>query len=119
MLSYISFKRCRGKCSERNSEEDQVKQGKYTVFVSQYLIHENDLRTENRECHKKLFLKNHFRIIGGKAVKSVIDHPWMVVLNYNTSDPNKMWGCGGSLINEKYVLSAAHCVKLNQINRVE
>ena len=61
----------------------------------------------------------YFRIIGGRAVKSVIDHPWMVVLNFNTSDPIKTWGCGGSLINNRYVLTAAHCVKLSKQNADE
>ena len=64
----------------------------------------------------------YFRILGGREVKSVIDHPWMVVLHYNYTDPNdfdRIWGCGGSLINERYVLTAAHCVKLKSKTEIE
>ena len=52
------------------------------------------------------------RIIGGTDVKSVIDHPWMVVLHYNRDVTDAIWGCGGSLINNNYVLTAAHCCKI-------
>lgn len=46
----------------------------------------------------------HKRIVGG--VETVINgYPWMTALMYN----NRFY-CGGSLINNKYVLTAAHCV---------
>ncbi|XP_018562419.1 trypsin-1-like [Anoplophora glabripennis] len=46
----------------------------------------------------------HKRIVGG--IETVINgYPWMAALMYN----NRFY-CGGSLINNKYVLTAAHCV---------
>ena len=60
-----------------------------------------------------------FRIIGGRNVKSVIDAPWMVVLHYNRRDPNQIWGCGGSLISNRYVLTAAHCCKFKERKELE
>ncbi|KAK6627827.1 hypothetical protein RUM44_010306 [Polyplax serrata] len=44
------------------------------------------------------------RIVGGKPTQ-VNEYPWMALLMYN-----KKFYCGGSLINTRYVLTAAHCV---------
>ncbi|XP_075210708.1 trypsin-like [Lycorma delicatula] len=49
------------------------------------------------------------RIVGGQ-VTYVNQYPWMALLMYN-----KRFYCGGSLINSRYVLTAAHCV--HQFNK--
>ena len=48
--------------------------------------------------------RHHTRIIGGLPVPYG-DAPWQVVL-YTM---NQLWG-GGTLISEKYVITAAHCM---------
>ncbi|KYN35464.1 Transmembrane protease serine 9, partial [Trachymyrmex septentrionalis] len=45
------------------------------------------------------------RIVGGQTT-SMNEFPWMARLSYL----NKFY-CGGTLINDRYVLTAAHCVK--------
>ncbi|XP_028134265.1 transmembrane protease serine 4 isoform X3 [Diabrotica virgifera virgifera] len=48
---------------------------------------------------------NHLRIFGGYEAK-IEDHPWIVSLQYNSSHT-----CGGSLLNDDTVLTAAHCFR--------
>ncbi|KAK9878849.1 hypothetical protein WA026_003684 [Henosepilachna vigintioctopunctata] len=49
--------------------------------------------------------KDDGRIVGGEPA-GVDEYPWMVQLSYF----NRFY-CGGMLINDRYVLTAAHCVK--------
>ena len=53
------------------------------------------------ECGQRTVLSN---IVGGKVTK-VGDFPYMALLGYNG-----VYGCGGSVINKWYVLTAAHCM---------
>ncbi|XP_031631269.1 phenoloxidase-activating factor 1 isoform X2 [Contarinia nasturtii] len=48
------------------------------------------------------------RIFGGDFT-SIWEFPWMALLIYNTNS-SRPYGCGGSLINNRYILTAAHCV---------
>ncbi|KAG6464631.1 hypothetical protein O3G_MSEX014634 [Manduca sexta] len=49
------------------------------------------------------------RIVGGNRT-DLFEMPWMVVLMYQSVRGTEL-DCGGTLINEWYVLTAAHCVK--------
>lgn len=48
------------------------------------------------------------RIFGGNRTR-LFEMPWMVLLSYDSDRGTKL-NCGGTLINEWYVLTAAHCV---------
>ncbi|XP_053613900.1 CLIP domain-containing serine protease HP8-like isoform X2 [Plodia interpunctella] len=54
-------------------------------------------------------IQNDDRIVGGTRA-DIDEHPWMALLRY---DKPKGWGfyCGGVLISQRYVMTAAHCVK--------
>lgn len=45
--------------------------------------------------------------IYGSDITNLGEFPWMVLLLYNSS---RKYGCGGSLISKRYVLTAAHCL---------
>ncbi|XP_063889778.1 trypsin-1-like isoform X1 [Scylla paramamosain] len=51
---------------------------------------------------------NPSRIVGGQEVDPKNKYPWQVGIMYNGG--SNYW-CGGSVINNKYILTAAHCVK--------
>ncbi|CAL4108054.1 unnamed protein product, partial [Meganyctiphanes norvegica] len=46
------------------------------------------------------------RIIGGSEINPPQKYPWLVALQ----EPGYWTGCGGSIINDRYILTAAHCL---------
>ena len=61
------------------------------------------------ECGRKPFLE-HFT--GGIATR-LGDYPYMALLGY-LIDGETFYLCGGSLLNRKYILTAAHCHSVDQ-----
>ncbi|KAK7871644.1 hypothetical protein R5R35_001829 [Gryllus longicercus] len=61
-----------------------------------------------RKCDQCVMKKVPF-IIGGSNA-SVHEFPHMALLGYGTSTSNRRWNCGGSLISDRFVLTAAHCI---------
>ena len=53
---------------------------------------------------------NSYRIVGGEEAP-VGQYPWLALLGYSSENTGfRGWRCGGALIGEKYILTAAHCV---------
>lgn len=52
------------------------------------------------------------RLIGGKTT-AIDEFPWMVLIRYIDTSPSAFdagFKCGGTLINNRYALTAAHCI---------
>ncbi|XP_043209740.1 phenoloxidase-activating factor 3-like [Amphibalanus amphitrite] len=52
----------------------------------------------------------HNRIVGGN-VADLAEYPWLAILGYEVVGTGSVeFNCGGTLINNRYVLTASHCV---------
>ncbi|XP_024942568.1 serine protease snake [Cephus cinctus] len=49
-------------------------------------------------------------IIGGVKAKSM-EFPHTAVIGFGTNDRDVSWQCGGTIISENYILTAAHCME--------
>ena len=63
---------------------------------------------EGRSCG---YPSLRIRIVGGQDAGSH-DYPWAAAIAYNESKSGKLkYACGGALIHNNYVLTAAHCTR--------
>ncbi|XP_037824476.1 LOW QUALITY PROTEIN: venom protease-like [Lucilia sericata] len=74
----------------------------FGVFNRNNSNHNQTLPTCSCRCGER---NDESRIVGGTTT-GVSEYPWMARLSYF----NRFY-CGGTLINDRYVLTAAHCVK--------
>ncbi|XP_031632048.1 serine protease easter-like isoform X2 [Contarinia nasturtii] len=54
------------------------------------------------------------RIVGGMET-ALGEYPWLALIEYTKRGYQGQFFCGGSLINEKYVITAAHCIKSKSV----
>ncbi|XP_050547384.1 venom protease-like [Daktulosphaira vitifoliae] len=57
----------------------------------------------------------HVTVVGGKNANPK-EFPHMALIGYGKTLESVRWSCGGSLISHRWILSAAHCEKLNSLS---
>uniref|UniRef100_A0A2C9GWT4 CLIP domain-containing serine protease n=1 Tax=Anopheles funestus TaxID=62324 RepID=A0A2C9GWT4_ANOFN len=61
------------------------------------------------------------RIVGGQ-VANIDEFPWTALIEFRKGDGSFDFHCGGTLINERYIVTAAHCIvsidNLSPVHRV-
>jgi secreted trypsin-like serine protease len=55
-----------------------------------------------------------YRIIGGAVVTDPKAWPWQIALKVRLNDGRELQICGGSIIAERWVLTAAHCIVVGE-----
>lgn len=58
-----------------------------------------------------------FGLIMGGQPSGIHESPWMALLKYTKPDDGVGFHCGGTLIHERYVMTAAHCVIGSELRR--
>ncbi|KAK4328116.1 hypothetical protein Pmani_001438 [Petrolisthes manimaculis] len=82
--------------------EEENDTGDYEEYYD-YLGPDDTIDGNNCRCGQT----NEKRIVNGTDVKPAHKYPWQVGIRANNS---KNYMCGGSIINNRYILTAAHCV---------
>lgn len=49
------------------------------------------------------------RVLGGEDT-AMDEFPWMALIQYRNKNGRKNFACGGTIISQRHVLTAAHCI---------
>lgn len=98
-------------CNEDNRNDDDD----YVEPKPSYDDSSNTMTTNLLPDKATCGVSTQNRIVGGE-VTDLDEFPWMVLIDYQKPQGHG-FHCGGVLINKRYVLTAAHCVKGKDLPR--
>uniref|UniRef100_A0A182YKD4 CLIP domain-containing serine protease n=1 Tax=Anopheles stephensi TaxID=30069 RepID=A0A182YKD4_ANOST len=73
--------------------------------VGSRLSYEDRLRLLPADCG----IQYSDRIIGGERAQ-IDEYPWIALIQHRRKNGDLKFHCGGTLINQRYVVTAAHCI---------
>jgi secreted trypsin-like serine protease len=103
---------------DKESEKDKTTQDSLEIYRQRFELFKafEDNLYDNALLKTRDTTDLTNKIIGGDEVQSPSEIPWQVALIRSDSDPFYGQFCGGSLIHNNWVLTAAHCLKNRDVN---
>src|SRR5215472_13774417 len=105
IATYVWERRGFSRCPEREGRPLMLKLG--MALLALVTAAAMDLRAVCSQ-DSAAFTELDYRVVGGTLAAEGA-WPWQVAIYFKQPDGTFMLGCGGSIVNPRWVLSAAHC----------